>query len=93
MIAEMVNVDKEPVGQILHDKLNMTKVCAKMAPKHLSLEQKDGRRQICTDILGRIESERDLLKKVITFDETWIFQYDPKLRDNPCIERLLHHLK
>ncbi|XP_015376246.1 PREDICTED: putative uncharacterized protein FLJ37770 [Diuraphis noxia] len=30
MIAEMVNIDKETVRQILHDELNMTKVCVKM---------------------------------------------------------------
>ncbi|XP_060833661.1 protein GVQW3-like [Rhopalosiphum padi] len=29
MIAEMVNINKETVRQILHDELNMTKVCAK----------------------------------------------------------------
>ncbi|KAL4149713.1 hypothetical protein QTP88_003590 [Uroleucon formosanum] len=63
MIAEMVNIDKETVRQILHDELNMTKVCAKMVPKNLTLEQKDGRRQICVDILKRMENERDLLKK------------------------------
>ncbi|KAL4089073.1 hypothetical protein QTP88_024146 [Uroleucon formosanum] len=80
MIAEMVNIDKETVRQILHDELNMTKICAKMVPKNLTLEQKDGRRQICVDILEQMENERDLLKKVITCDETWIFQYDPETK-------------
>ncbi|XP_025415968.1 protein GVQW3-like [Sipha flava] len=70
MIAEMVNIDKETVRQILHDELNMKKVCTKMVPKNLTLEQKDGRRQICVNILERMENERDLLKKVITCDET-----------------------
>lgn len=63
MIAEMVNIDKETVRQILHNQLNMTKVCAKMVPKNLSQEQKDGRQQICTDVLKLMESEPDLLKK------------------------------
>ncbi|XP_025420797.1 protein GVQW3-like [Sipha flava] len=39
MIAEMVNIDKETVRQILHDELNMTKVCAKIVPKNLTPEQ------------------------------------------------------
>ncbi|KAL4131067.1 hypothetical protein QTP88_008418 [Uroleucon formosanum] len=71
MIAEMVNIDKETIRQILYDELNMTKVCAKMVPKNLTLEQKDGRRQICVDILERMENERDLLKKamlIVFFD-------------------------
>jgi len=62
----------------LHDHLNMTKVCTKMVPKNLSQEQKDGRRQIYTDILGRIKKKPDLLTNVIICDETWIFQYDPE---------------
>jgi hypothetical protein len=33
MIADMVNMDKEMVRQILRDQLNMRKVCAKMAQK------------------------------------------------------------
>jgi hypothetical protein len=41
MIAEMVNMDKEMVRQILHEQLNMRKVCAKMVPKNLTQEQKD----------------------------------------------------
>jgi hypothetical protein len=36
MIAEMVNMDKETVRQILHDQLNMMQVCEKMVPKNLS---------------------------------------------------------
>jgi hypothetical protein len=36
MIAEVVNMDKGMVRQILHDQLNMRKVCAKMVTKNLS---------------------------------------------------------
>jgi hypothetical protein len=34
MLAEMVNIYKEVVRQVLHDQLNMTKVCAKMVPRN-----------------------------------------------------------
>jgi hypothetical protein len=40
MIAEMVNMDKQMVRQILHDPLNMRKVCAKLVPKKLTLGTK-----------------------------------------------------
>jgi hypothetical protein len=70
----MVNMDKE-TRQILHDQLNMKKVCAKMVPKNLTQEQKDNRKNICSDIMERI-TEPDVLENVITHDETWIFQYD-----------------
>lgn len=44
--------------------------------KNLSQEQKNGRRQICTNILEQMKSEPDFLKKVIICNETWIYQYD-----------------
>jgi hypothetical protein len=44
MIAEIVNMDKKAVRQILHDRLNMRKICAKMVPKNLTQVQKDNRK-------------------------------------------------
>jgi hypothetical protein len=41
MVAEMANMEKETVRQILHDRLNMRKVCAKMVPKNLAQERKE----------------------------------------------------
>uniref|UniRef100_A0A4W6BQX3 Uncharacterized protein n=1 Tax=Lates calcarifer TaxID=8187 RepID=A0A4W6BQX3_LATCA len=41
MRAEMVSTDKETVQPILHENLNMTKVCAKVVPKLLTPDQKE----------------------------------------------------
>ena len=68
MIADMVNTNKETVRQILHDELNMSKVCAKLVPKNLSQEQKDNRKEICSDIMDRLTEEPYLLTEVITCD-------------------------
>jgi hypothetical protein len=51
MITEIVNMEKEMVRQILHDKLNIRKVCAKMVQKNLTQEQKDNWKNICSDIM------------------------------------------
>lgn len=80
MIADMVNTNRETVRQILHDELNMTKICAKMVPKNLTQEQKDHRKNICSDIMDRLKEQPDLLTNVVTCDETWIFQYDPETK-------------
>jgi histone-lysine N-methyltransferase SETMAR len=80
MIALMVNIDKETVRQVLHEDLNMTKVCAKMVPRLLTPEQKENRERICTDILEQIQADSHFLDKVITCDETWIFTYDPETK-------------
>ena len=62
MIADMVSINRETVRQILHNELNIQKVCAKLVLKNLTEEQKDNRKDICTDILQK----PDLLENVIT---------------------------
>jgi len=42
-IIEQVNIDRETVRKILTKDLDMRKVCAKMAPKELTEEQKQRR--------------------------------------------------
>jgi hypothetical protein len=65
-------METETVRQILHDQLNMRKVCSKMVPKNPTQEQNDNRQNICSDIMEQI-TELDVLENVITCDETWIF--------------------
>jgi len=64
----------------VRDELNMKKVCAKMVPKLLRPYQKKRRKELCADILQKIYADPDLLKKVVTCGETWIFQYDPETK-------------
>ena len=54
-VAELMNIDKKTVRQILHNNFNMKKVCLKMVPRLLTLEQKEIRMNICADILQNIE--------------------------------------
>ena len=55
----------------------MRKVCAKMVPKVLNEEQKQGRVTTCQDLLER---QDDILGRVITGDETWVYQEDPETK-------------
>jgi ABC-type xylose transport system substrate-binding protein len=70
MIAEMVNMDKQTIRQILHDQMNMRKVCTKMVPKNFTQEEKDNRKNISSDIMEQITEQPDVLENVITCDET-----------------------
>jgi len=78
-VAELTDIDKETVRQILHTDFNIKKkVCSKMAPRLLTPEQNEIRTNICADILQNIENDPNFLENVITFEETWVFQYDPE---------------
>ena len=43
-----------------------------MVPVLLNDDQKERRMQVCQDIIEHLETEPDLLRRVITGDETWI---------------------
>jgi hypothetical protein len=58
----------------------MKKVCAKMVPKILSAKQKELLEEICSDLLQLTQNELDLLKSVITCDDTLIFTYDQEAK-------------
>ena len=40
--------------------------------------------QVCQDIIKHLQTEPDLLLRVITGDETWIFEYDPETKRQRC---------
>jgi len=69
----------------------MRKLCAKIVPKNLTIEQKDIRKDARLHLLERIQSDRNFLKKVITGEKTWIFEYDPETKDKIRNNTHLHH--
>jgi hypothetical protein len=80
MIAKETGLDKNAVHRILTDHLHMRKICARVVPKHLSVEQKANRLEICQNLLERLEIEPNFLDKVITGEESWMFEYDPETK-------------
>ena len=74
MIVSELSINKETVWRIITEDLGMRKICAKMVPKLLSNDQKDRRVLVCKDILERLETKPNLLGKVVTEDESCIFE-------------------
>ena len=80
MIAVETGLNKNAVHRILIEHLHMRKICAKLVPKNVSMEQKANRLEICQDFLGILEIEPNFLHKVIIGDESWVFDYDPETK-------------
>ena len=76
-LAEQVNMDRETVRKIITEDLDMRKVCANVVPKEITQEQKQRKVTICQDFLER---QDDILGRVITGDETWVYEYDPETK-------------
>ena len=77
MIADKLNMNSERVWRIITEDLGMRKVCVKVVPRLLNDGQKENCVQVCQDILKQLEITPDLLSRVVTSDESWIFKYDP----------------
>ena len=61
MNSSELNLNRFTVHQILTQDLDMRKVCAKMVPKNLTTEHKVSRRDVCLDLLDRLEREPEFL--------------------------------
>jgi len=64
MISSELNLNWFTVHQILTQDLDMRKVCTKMVPKNLKTEQKASRRDVCHDLLDRLEREPEFFIRV-----------------------------
>jgi histone-lysine N-methyltransferase SETMAR len=76
IISSVLNLKRQTVHKILTFELGMQKICAKLLPEIITNEQKENRRNVCLDLLGRIENDKKNFKRGITGDETWILEYD-----------------
>ena len=70
-------MNSERVWRIITEDRGMRKICTKMVPTLLNKWNKERRVQVCQDILEQLETEANLLKRVVTGDESRIFEYDP----------------
>ena len=54
----------------------MKRAAAMIVPKLLNFEQKKRRMDIAQEILTTFDDDPDLLRKVITDDESWVYSYN-----------------
>ena len=80
MIADKLEINCDNMWKIIMKDLGMQKICAKMVLKFLDDDQKERHVEVCQDILEHLQTEPDLLQRVITGDESWIFEYDPETK-------------
>jgi len=70
MIADELDMNSERVWRIFTEDLGIRKICAKMVPRLLNEGQKERHMQVCRNILEQCEIEPNLLKKVVTGNES-----------------------
>jgi len=74
----IIDISKERVGYILHEDLDMKKLCTRWVPRLLTADQKRTRMKISEQCLERFNKNKtDFVHRFNTMDETWIHHYTP----------------
>ena len=75
-IADDIDISFGSCQAIFTDVLGMKRAAAKIVPKLLNFVEKQHRMDIAQKKLTTFNNDPDLLKKVITVDESWMYGYD-----------------
>ncbi|UYV65997.1 K02A2.6-like [Cordylochernes scorpioides] len=75
-VAEDLNISIGSCHSIFINDLGMRRVAAKFVPKLLNCDQKQHRMNIANEMLDSVRDDRNLLQRVITGDEAWVYGYD-----------------
>jgi len=75
-LAEDLNIVYGSIQDIVVNDLGLRCVAAKLVPKELNLMQKRDRVVIAKDMISKAESDPTFIKRIITGDETCVYEYD-----------------
>ena len=76
-------ISKERIRHILHEELQIKKLCARWVPHLLTPDQKRMRMKISEQCLERFNKNKaDFVRRFITMDETWIHHYTPESKQH-----------
>ena len=80
-IETILGISSTASNSIIHDCLNLRKVCARWMPLTLTDDQKQVRAQFCLHSLKGFEEGRSRrVFDMITGDESCFYHYDPQLK-------------
>ncbi|UYV81547.1 hypothetical protein LAZ67_20001502 [Cordylochernes scorpioides] len=89
-VAEDLNMSIGSCHSIFINDLGMRRVAAKFVPKLLNCDQKQHRMNIANEMLDSVRDDPNLLQRVITGDEAWVYGYDVETKAQSSQWKLPH---
>ncbi|UYV60923.1 hypothetical protein LAZ67_1002852 [Cordylochernes scorpioides] len=89
-VAEDLNISIGSCHSIFIDDLGMRRVAVKFVPKLLNCDQKQHRMNIANEMLDSVRDDPNLLQRVITGDEAWVYGYDVETKAQSSQWKLPH---
>ena len=85
-IQSSLGIDMKQIHTILHDRLNVKKLCARWIPHKLTDAQKENRVMWCKEMIRRCRGGlSNLIYNIVTGDETWIYSYAPETKRQSAV--------
>ncbi|XP_037932807.1 protein GVQW3-like [Teleopsis dalmanni] len=75
-IPRDLNISNGSIHHLLHDILGMRRVAARLVKKHLEFLQKEYQKNVCEEMIFEHGNDSTFMKRIITGDETWVYEYD-----------------
>ncbi|UYV69042.1 DAAM2 [Cordylochernes scorpioides] len=89
-VAEDLNISIDSCHSIFINDLGMRRVAAKFVPKLLNCDQAQHRMEIANEMLDSVRDDPNLLQRVITGDEAWVYGYDVETKAQSSQWKLPH---
>ncbi|UYV78964.1 hypothetical protein LAZ67_17000510 [Cordylochernes scorpioides] len=89
-VAEGLNISIGSCHSIFINDLGMRRVAAKFVPKLLNCDQKQHRMNIANEMLDSVRDNPNLLQRVITGDEAWVYGYEVETKAQSSQWKLPH---
>ncbi|UYV81250.1 hypothetical protein LAZ67_20000473 [Cordylochernes scorpioides] len=89
-VAEDLSISIGSRHSIFINDLGMRRVAAKFVPKLLNCDQKQHRMNIANEMLDSVRDDPNLLQRVITGDEAWVYGYDVETKAQSSQWKLPH---
>lgn len=74
-LVDITQISFGSIQSILKDHLGLRRVASRLVPKTLNFFEKERRVNVCETM---ISDYQNVIKRIITGDETWIYAYDPE---------------
>ena len=89
-VAEDLNISIGSCHSIFTNDLGMRRVAAKFVPKLLNFDQKQHRINIAKELLDSVRDDPNVLQRIITGDESWVYGYDVETKAQSSQWKLPH---
>ena len=75
-ISSELGISYGTAQHIVVDVLGMRRVAARLVPKDLNFLQKHHRKTVAEEMISEAQSDPTFMKRIITGDETWVYEFD-----------------